>query len=534
KLKYHLYYNALKEVFEYAKSYSESKGARVKCYVPTHSLINYSQWQIVSPEASLASLTGMDGYVAQVWTGTSREPNYYNGQAKERVFETAFLEYGSMVSMTAPTNRKIFFLTDPIEDWPRTWDDYKKNYQATFTAQLMYPMVADYEVMPWPQRIYLGKFKVEGKDEKQPISPAYATQMQVMVNSLNDMPLSDNRVNGSKGIAVLLGNSMMFQRFPTHADYEDPQLSNFYGMIMPLVKAGVPVETAHMENLAYPEMLKDINVLIMSYSNMKPLSPDVHKYLAKWVKDGGVLVYYGRDNDPFQTVKEWWNSEGNNYAAPSVHLFEQLGITPVDGRELYEAGKGKVFVIRKDPKEIAMNKGEYENFLSAVKQAYEQEAKAGKFETKNFFYLERGPYDVISVLTESVNAEPLRVKGPVIDLFDPSLPILAEKIVNPGEQAYLYDLNRVGDKTQPKVLCAASRVYDEKYADSVYSFITKSPSKTDNVMRIMLPNQPKSVNVTDKNGQALSGAADEWDGATSTLLLKFENDSDGIGVTIKL
>ena len=34
----------------------------MKCYVPTHSLVNYSQWQIVSPEASLASLPCVDGY----------------------------------------------------------------------------------------------------------------------------------------------------------------------------------------------------------------------------------------------------------------------------------------------------------------------------------------------------------------------------------------------------------------------------------------------------------------------------------------
>src|SRR5205814_1325765 len=140
---------------------------------------------------------------------------------------------------TAPTNRKIFFLTDPIEDARRSWDDYKKNYQATFTAQLMYPMVADYEVMPWPTRIYTGKFKVENSDTLQTISPTYATQMQVMVNSLNDMPLSANRLNGSKGIGVLAGNSMMFQRFPTHAGYDDPQLSNFYGMVLPLIKRGI-------------------------------------------------------------------------------------------------------------------------------------------------------------------------------------------------------------------------------------------------------------------------------------------------------
>ena len=75
----------------------------VKCYVPTHSLVNYSQWQIVSPEASLASLPCVDGYIAQVWTGTSREPNFFDGRKRERVFETAYLEYGSMESMTAPT-----------------------------------------------------------------------------------------------------------------------------------------------------------------------------------------------------------------------------------------------------------------------------------------------------------------------------------------------------------------------------------------------------------------------------------------------
>ena len=74
----------------------------VKCYVPTHSLVNYSQWQIVSPEASLASLPCVDGYIAQVWTGTSREPNFFDGRKRERVFETAYLEYGSMESILLP------------------------------------------------------------------------------------------------------------------------------------------------------------------------------------------------------------------------------------------------------------------------------------------------------------------------------------------------------------------------------------------------------------------------------------------------
>ena len=48
----------------------------------------------------------------------------------------------------------------------------------------------------------------------------------------------------------------MFQRFPTHNGFEDPQFSNFYGQTLPLVKRGIPVQTVHMENLAYAATLK--------------------------------------------------------------------------------------------------------------------------------------------------------------------------------------------------------------------------------------------------------------------------------------
>jgi hypothetical protein len=531
KLKYQLYFNALQAIFSYIKSYSKSIGRDVKCYVPTHSLINYSSWQIVSPEASLAQLKDMDGYIAQVWTGTSREPVFYNGVKKERVFENAFLEYGSMVSMTAPTGRKIFFLTDPIEDWPRSWDDYKKNYQATFTAQLLYPSVADYEVMPWPPRIYRGRFRVEGSEQRQPISKAYGTQMQVMVNALNDIPAVNNTLNGSRGIGVLLSNSMMFQRFPTHASYSDPQLSNFYGMIMPLLKRGVPVETVHYENLENANTLKNICVLVMSYSNMKPLTPKGHEKLAEWVKKGGILIYYGKDDDPFQSVPEWWNSGGNSYASPSQHLLEKLQVKEIPGQIEYTVGKGKLFLVRRDPKELVLTAGQDLDFFAQVKKAYEQYAKAGNLITKNYFLLARGPYDIAAVLDENENTNPLIIKGPVIDLFDPALPVLPEKTVNPGEQAFLYQLSRVKNNGRPKVLAAAARVYDEKLSGRQFSFIVKSPAKTVNVMRILLPAKPVKVEAV-ANGNMLSLSKNSWDEQTKTCVLEFDNFSEGVNVSV--
>ncbi|QEC54187.1 hypothetical protein FRZ59_05785 [Anseongella ginsenosidimutans] len=533
KLKYELYYNAVKEVSAYVKEYAKSQGKNIRCYIPTHSLLNYSSWQIVSPEASLARLNTIDGYIAQVWTGTSREPVYFNGLEKERVFENAFLEYGSMVSMTAPTGKKLFLLTDPIEDWPRTWEDYKENYQATFTAQLLYPGVASYEVMPWPQRIYLGKFKLENNDTPQPISQAYATQMQVMINALNHVPLSDNKLNGSQGISVLVGNSMMFQRFPTHNGYEDPQLSNFYGMIIPLVKRGIPASIIHMENLDTEYGLKNTKVLIMSYANMKPLSPKVHEYLADWVRKGGILLYYGKDTDPFQQVREWWNTNGNTYEAPSQHLFELLQIPAATGDGEYEVENGKVVIRRKDPKALVLQAGGDEEFMQLVRTAYQKDAAAGKLMIKNNFYLERGPYLVAAVMDEHQDKSSLTIEGPVIDLFDPELPVLAEKEVPPGTQTFLFALSAIDDMQRPQVLAAASRIYNEKSTADSYSFLTKSPEGSHNVMRILLPSAPSEVTISKAGDHVKTEFSQEWDAVTNTLKLEFENSSKGINVHLR-
>ncbi len=523
KLKYHLYYRALDEAFRYAKAYGRERGLDVRCYVPTHSLLSYAQILMISPEASLASLESCDGYIAQVWTGTSRVPNYFNGTSRERVFEAAFLEYGCMESMTRPTGRKMFFLTDPIEDRARDWEDYKRNYQATFTAQLLYPQITDYEVMPWPDRIYERLYFVSANSQEKALIPRfYSTQMQVMINALNDMPLASTKVSGSQGISVMMGNSLMFQRSPVKVQgYDDPQLSNFYGLALPLVKRGVPVSITHLENTGYADTWKDTKVLLMTYSCMKPLDPSSHQHIADWVRRGGRLIYCGRDDDPYQSVLEWWNQKGNDYAAPSEHLFELMQMSRRPGEGSYRFGRGSVQIIRQDPKEFVLTAGGDAPLMEAVEQAY------GRLELKNSFYLERGPYVLGAVLDENVTgSEPMRIRGRYIDLFDPKLPCLDEKVVQPGEQTFLYDLKKVKNRRRPQVLAAASRQYDEERTRHTYAFTAKSPANTDNVMRILLPQEPKNVDA-DVSSQS------SWDEASHTLLLQFENRPDGVRVKIE-
>lgn len=522
KLKYYLNLRMIDSCFTFAKAYGRSKGLDVKCYIPTHTLLNYSMWNIVSPEASLATLESVDGYIVQAWTGTSRYPEYYNGLYKERTLENGYLEYACMKSMTEPTGRKVWFLTDPIEDAKRSWEDYGVNYHATFTAQLLHPEVADFQVLPSPSRIYNGHFrKSETCDSLITIPAYYSTMMQVMVNALQQMPQSSNRVSGTQGISVLMGNSLMFQRFPTHEGYEDPELASFYGLAMPLVKRGLPIAISHLENLQYEKALKDVKLLLMTYANMKPLDPAAHDYIAAWVEKGGQLIYAGRDDDPYQTVSEWWNTGDNAYKAPADHLFEKMSIPAGAPEGVYTYGKGQVTILRQDPQEYAMHEGGHEKLLSAVEAAF-----PGKVSYKNNFDLRRGPYRIVAVMDESVSEEPFCFKGRYIDLFDPELPIRNEVSIPVGSQGVFFDIDLAGKA--PKILAAASRAYDEKVEGRTFSFVAKSPINTDNVSRVLLPRKPKSVIV---NGSEQLDPS-EWDPSTGTYRLCFPNDPDGVSVRI--
>jgi hypothetical protein len=287
-----------------------------------------------------------------------------------------------------------------------------------------------------------------------------------------------------------------------------------------------------MENLVYPATLKDIKVLVMSYSNMKPVSADVHKQIADWVQKGGVLVYCGRDDDPYQQVMEWWNTKGNNYKTPAEHLFKLLHIQPGGSNKPFAVGKGKVYVLRQNPKEFVMEANRDAGYIDVLKNAWTVDAKAGELAFKNNFYLQRGPYDIVSVMDESTSQDAYVINGPVIDLFDPQLPVLSKKTVQPGTQAFLYNVNRVVNKKKPQVLAGACRIYNERIQERMYSFVAKSPLNTRNSMRMLLPAAPVTTTLTNSKGEKIDNVQSSWDAASHTCYLGFDNDPEGINVTV--
>ncbi len=530
KLKYNLYYEALREVKEHLKARAADQGRSIESHVPTHSLINYAHWRIVSPMSSLMELAAMDGYIAQVWTGTSRTPNIYQGVRKERTFETAFLEYGQMLSMVRPTGRKVWFLADPIEDNPNySWNNYKWNYECTVIASLMWPEVSHYEVMPWPNRIFRGTYPTVDMDtasgEREGIPSEYATQILAVINALNHMKQDDvSTMFGTEGIGVVVSDSMMFQRAAPHPS--DADLGAFYGLSLPLVKAGVPVEPAQLETIVTPGAFDRYRLLVLTYEGQKPLRPEYHDALAAWVRQGGLLLFVDDGSDPYNAVMEWWNNDGANDALPAHDLFERLDIDGEKTNVPQPVGDGFVKVMPYSPSELQQHEAGARKIREAAKEMLALADIA--FETQQYLGVQRGPYVAVSVLDESVSDAPLTLEGNYVDIFDPMLPVVNKRRLAENERTLLYDIDWAKQQGMTAgVLAAATRIRDEQIDNDELHFTMRGPVNTVGRARVMLPGAPVAIR-TEPDIEVEQC----WDASSGTLWMAFPNTAETIAVTI--
>lgn len=133
-----------------------------------------------------------------------------------------------MQELVSGTDRNMWFLHDPIEDNPRyTWSDYKNNYLKTVVASLLHPEISQYEISPWPKRIFDGKYPNEEGTGKEAIPEEYATTLLTIMHTLGDMNQDDIQEYGmAEKIGVLVSDSMMYQRKNFHTD--DTYLSQRY------------------------------------------------------------------------------------------------------------------------------------------------------------------------------------------------------------------------------------------------------------------------------------------------------------------
>lgn len=527
KLKYLLYRKALSQVFDFVHQYAKEHGRAIPCYVATHSLINYADWRIVSPESSLIQV-GCDGYIAQVWTGTARTPNVYDGRQAERTFDSAFLEYGAMQNLVRASGRRVWYLNDPVEDNPRhTWTDYRSNWESTLTASLLQPEVWRYEIMPWPQRIFYGRHATATQpSHRQPIPPEYATELQAVISAMGDMKQPPGATRweecGTQGTGVLVSDTLMFQR--GGADASDEHLGNFFGLALPLLKRGLPVEPVQIENAAEPGFLDRYTLLLLTYEGQKPPDPKFHDALALWVKQGGALVVVDDDRDAFNAVRDWWNEGEFSFKTPREHLFKLLGL-PADARGLNRVGKGIVLFESASPAALTYQPDGSDRIGKLAKQA--AEAVNLPWKESAALVLRRGPYLIAAGLEESgADLPPVVLRHRMISLFDPSLTPTGEFSISPGRRALLIDLDSI-PKGHEGVIAAACRVRGHDVTGDSIKFRADGIAQSPAVVCVALNEPPRSIEL---NGKPLDASG--FDFAGGLLRLRFTNSPDGIDVII--
>ena len=552
KLKYYLYRRALAQIFDFAREYGKTNNRAIRCYVPTHSLINYAHWRIVSPESSLIDV-GADGYIAQVWTGTARTANLYEGRRKERTFETAFLEYGAMQNLVRASGRRVWYLNDPIEDDPNhDWEDYRTNWESTLTASLLQSEVWHYEIMPWPDRVFNSRHPLKSavpertvkEQEQAPVGTGlggfgrgnpnvervaipkpYETELQTVIGALGDMKQSEVRWEnaGTGNTGVLISDTMMFQRADPQPS--DANLGSFYGLAMPLLKRGVPVEPVQIESANTSDFLNRYKLLLLTYEGQKPPKPEFHVALAKWVRDGGALVVVDDDSDPYNGVREWWNTAPRAYKTPRHHLFEALGLT-LDATGFHKVGRGVVVRAALSPAALTYQADGAETVRKAVRQATAAIKLAWK-ETDSLV-LRRGPYLVAAGLDESLpEGKPYVLRGAYLNLFDPELAVLTDVTLAPRSRMLLLDLNRV-KRAGTKVIAAAFRVRDEKTDGNVLEFQADGIGGTNGIAQIAASAAPVEVLV---GGQPLD--LSRYDFSGGLLRVHFPNSVEPVRVQVR-
>lgn len=467
KLKYYLFRRVLQQIFRHVKEYNQATGRQVRCYVPTHSVLNYAHWRVVSAESSLAQVAEIDGYIGQPWTGSTRVPNRYQSELttwndiRERPFETAFLEYGVMANFIRATGRRMWVNGDPVEDDPKhDWGDYRLNWEATLTGALFQPEIIRHEVAPWPERVFGGIYPAGARDEeRRPIPAGYATELQVVMRALADLDQPDVEwISGTPGIGVLVSDSLMFQReLPSPSDGD---LSHVYGLTIPLLKRGVPVLPVQLEYAPLPGFLDRQRVLLLSYQGQKPMTAEVHWALARWVKAGGVLVMADDDKDPYNHVHEWWNDEGATSRIPRQHLFEVLGVKEEDFSDVpakaVAAGQGAVIWMRDTPVAFASTWAGSVRFVEVVRQAAERARLP--WQVSSHLVMRRGPYVIGAGMEESpVEGPPPVIRGRFVNLFDPELQVQRAVTLAEGVRVFLLNLDAVRSHA-PRVLASAGKI----------------------------------------------------------------------------
>lgn len=528
-----LYEKHLDAVLTYANSLDPS----VKCIIAAHSPIDYAVNPMVYPHVKTSKLAALDGYIAQVWSDTARtsfvDPTR-DGAEVESTFLKGFLEYNYFWNLMKGTGKELIYLQDPKSDSPGfSWDQYRGWYEETVVASSIFS-VADYEVMPWPDRFFVPEAPAEQK-----------TTCLTVVRAMQDLPNYPS--DYSTHFATLVADTMLW----TSPDLPE-SIVGLVGMCVTPLRDGVPIDVISIERASDPGMLDGYKVIFMSYDSWLPELKTHQDAIAEWVKNGGMLAFFGGSR--YADIEDsWWKKM--DLHAPQDALFRDLGVeldstkikfgtntlvslddshplvkrlgkienlprcdyvysyrTP-SAHQLYGAGSDDLPVMFEQesgaglllyvgvPSHFLVRSTAGARIIRSVLEYLSAKADAA-YEPKDHLSINRGPYRIVYAVQDGVSLE-----GNFIDLFDPKLPLIGNKNLNADQYAFLYEINPLPN--QIEILYSSSSIEQEVRGEDSISFKASGPFNTVGVVTIYSPSSDP-IAVSAQDGVSESDLLLDW------------------------
>jgi len=487
--------------------------------LPIHSLYSNMASHLVAPLGTSLEIDSVDGYIGQIWTGPVNWARREYDKDRATFFASAFALYDYFVELVSGRDQKLWLLIDPVEDDPNhMWNDYELWYRHCVVAAMMMEEVDSYEVMPWPERIFLPGNTTGGGT---PAPESYRLSILSVMQALQEVKRggewqhdpSDHSSTDQRPsvIGVAVADTLLWEK------EKHPLLKPIYGLLMPLIQEGVRARACLLERMHEPAYRQKFDVILLSYEAFKPAQSRIHESIAQWVNEGGNLIVLGADDD-LEGAKLWWKDKG--YSSPLAHLQALLNVKA--DSTFNSIGKGSYRRSTTSPGEFVSSELAERELWPTLNAALGN-PKDHPLSRPGYFHLERDPY----VLAHAFS-KPVSIEGTFVDVFDPDLRVVQNVSLSPDTTMLL---KRLPDHVSiPQVWHATHRLMTVVQQDDVMTIEMRGPTETPAVVRLHgAGNRLVQFSARQALGDAVTLDVKE---EGSTWRIRFPNHPDG--VTLKL
>ena len=546
--------------FQAVRDYLDEYHPDIKLLVAAHDVLNYDHHQIVSCINTLTQSGLVDGLIGQTWSDCIYGAgSAYGGGYPRRLFERAWIEYASYAD-SMQEGQQLFTLSDPKADNESLdWDTYESLWKLTVTTQLLMPELNRFQSYIWPHRAFSSDVPSE-----------YKTKQLNVFNAMAEV--GGNAVNlyaGTSGISLAMSDTLTYQYGSQYMPIDNTQ-DGIHSLSLPIIERGIPLEATALDAVRSAADLEGIEVLILTYDIMKPVSEEVNLAIADWVKAGGTLLYVGGHDAAESIEGEWWTDKGQT---PLENLLTALGVnaqvgalemptmlawkgsdcqsfndqmvmgnlayytatftgegftpllTDIDNNCLgFEAkvGQGAAVVLGLPSSYFAKNEAGPENLRELARYTVNRHSGTRWVES-DLMVSQRGRYLAAQVLDYT---EGETLSGNFIDLYDDTLKVVDEKQLTAGESALLYDLTELLTPGTPRFgFTGGELVGDVTERSDQTSFSIRGPANSVSSTRLLGNGRyPTAIRVAC-GGERYPKYTVAWDNATASLLIQVENST---------